>query len=71
MGTILREAKADDALTLWHLLSRIPAGKEREKIFDVLAVSVKLPKNASRGSVLQLNKEMLDAWWLEIQSARY
>lgn len=67
LETIIKEARLYDALSLWHLLSRVPKN-ERGKIFDALAAFVKPPKNATRAGVLRLDKKMLDAWWMEIEN---
>lgn len=67
LRTIIKESSLYDALTLWHLLSRVPRN-EREKIFDALAAHVKPPANVNREGILRLNKKMLDAWWTEIEN---
>jgi len=65
--TIIKESNVYDALTLWHLLSRVPK-TEREKVFDALDSFVKLPKGATREGVLRLDKKMLDLWWKEVEN---
>jgi len=65
--TIIKESNVYDALTLWHLLSRVPI-TEREKVFNALSVHVKPPANVTREGALRLDKKMLDAWWTEIEN---
>jgi hypothetical protein len=65
--TIIKESDVYDALTLWHLLSRVPK-TEREKVFDALVSFVELPKGATREGVLRLDKKMLDDWWQEVEN---
>ena len=66
LQAIIKASSLYDALTLWHLLWRVPQN-EREKIFNALASHVKPPANVSRQGILKLNKKMLDAWWIEIE----
>ena len=59
---MLREARAKDALTLWHLLSRT-SGAAREKVYDRLSKLVPPPPSITRDAVLQLDTHALDAYW--------
>jgi hypothetical protein len=65
--TIIKESNVYDAVTLWHLLSRVPK-MEREKVFDALVSFVKLPNGTTREGVLRLDKKMLDDWWEEVEN---
>ena len=67
LQTIIKESGLYDALTLWHLLWRVPQN-ERGKVFDALASHVKPPVSVTREGILRLDKKMLDAWWLEIEN---
>ncbi|MDQ3179511.1 MAG: FecR family protein, partial [Acidobacteriota bacterium] len=67
LQTIIKQSNIYDALTLWHLLARVPK-TEREKIFDALISFVKLPNGATREGILRLDEKMLDAWWTEIEN---
>jgi FecR protein len=60
--TVLREARAADGLTLWHLFSRV-AADERSTVYDRLTVLVPPPGDVTRAGVLRLDPQMLDAWW--------
>jgi hypothetical protein len=64
---VIKEANLYDALTLWHLLSRV-APADRGRVFDALAARVKPPKIVNREGVLRLDKKMLEAWWTEIET---
>lgn len=59
---ILREARAKDGLTLWHLLSRT-TGDARSQVYDRLALLVQPPAGVTREGVLQRNVQMLDLYW--------
>jgi len=62
VDSALRAARVDDALSLWHLLSRVEAG-DRGKVYDRLAYLVPPPASVTREGVLALDKGMLDLWW--------
>src|SRR5262249_6348962 len=61
LTTLLAEAKRGDALTLWHLLSRVPA-VERGRLFDGLAALVPPPDGVTRDGILRLDSKMLGSW---------
>ena len=62
LSTVLAEARPRDALTLWHLLSKL-SGDERALVFDRLAAIVSLPASVTREGILAGDREMLDAAW--------
>lgn len=62
LGTLLEEAKKQDALTLWHLLSRV-SDAERPSVYDRLAALAPPPGDVRREGVLRLDQKMLDSWW--------
>jgi hypothetical protein len=64
LATILSQARKQDALTLWHLLSRTD-GTDRSRVFDRLSALVPPPAGVTRDGILQLEQKMLDAWWNE------
>jgi hypothetical protein len=59
---VLGESVESDEVTLWHLLSRVPAA-ERDRVFDRLASFVPPPAGVSREGIRLGNRAMLDAWW--------
>jgi hypothetical protein len=62
LATILSEARAQDALSLWHLLSRT-TGPERVQVYARFAALVPPPQGVTRGGILNLDQSMLDLWW--------
>ncbi len=61
LGVVLAEARKDDALTLWHLLSRTE-GQERSRVYDRLAALAPPPPGVTRDGVLRGDQGMLDQW---------
>jgi hypothetical protein len=59
--TILKLAGKQDALTLWHLLSRTE-GEDRGRVYDRFAELVPPPPVITREGILAGNRFMLDAW---------
>jgi FecR protein len=62
LTTILSEARAQDALSLWHLLSRT-TGPERAQVCSRFAALVPPPAGVTRSGILNLDQSMLDLWW--------
>jgi FecR-like protein len=62
LGVILGHARKADALTLWHLLSRV-SDAERPGVYDHLAAFAPPPADVTREGILRLDQKMLDAWW--------
>lgn len=62
LRTILSQARKQDALTLWHLLSRTD-GEERALVYDRFAALVPPPAGVTRDGILHLDQTMLDLWW--------
>ena len=61
LETVSREARRDDALTLWYLLSRLQADEETA-VYDCLAaLSPPLP-GIARDGILARDETMLRAW---------
>ena len=59
---ILDSARPRDALTLWHLLTRVPESA-RARVFDRFAQLVTLPPEVSRDGVLRRDRQMIDRCW--------
>jgi hypothetical protein len=62
LATVLAEARQVDAVTLWHLLSRVETG-DRDRVFDRLAQFVPPPDGVTRDGVRTGRRDMLDRWW--------
>lgn len=61
LEVILREARENDALTLWYLLSRTQ-GEDRERVYGRLSSLAPPPNVVTRDGALSLDRKMLDAW---------
>ncbi len=61
LDTVLAESRKKDALTLWHLLTRV-APEEKNRIFDRMAKLVPPPAGVTREGILSGNAAMRDAW---------
>lgn len=59
---VLATARARDALTLWHLLTRT-RGERRAEVFDRFTKLLTLPHSVSRDAILQGNPAAFDAAW--------
>ena len=64
LDRILTQARQNDAVTLWHLLTRVDT-TERERVFDRLAQLVAPPAGVTRAGVVSGDRAMLDRWWNE------
>ena len=62
---VLREARQHDALTLWHLLTRVDDG-QRVLVYDRLSKLAPPPATITKEGILRLDQAMLDLWWNEL-----
>jgi hypothetical protein len=62
LTTILAESHSHDALTLWHLLSRVDA-EQRGRVYVRLRELAPPPANVTKDGILRLDQSMLDQWW--------
>ncbi len=62
IGILLVDARPADALTLWHLLSRV-SETDRPGVYDRLATLAPPPSDVTREGILRLDRHMLDSWW--------
>jgi hypothetical protein len=62
LATVLREVRAEDALTLWHLIERVDESL-RPLVVDRLSALVPMPPGVTRDGMLAGNRGMRDAWW--------
>lgn len=63
LDVVLSAASAGDAITLWHLLARLPDRDERARVYDRLNALVPAPGGVTREGVLGGERTMLDRWW--------
>lgn len=62
LGTVLESARETDAVSLWHLLTRVPT-TDRDRVFDKLASFVPPPAGCTKEGIRGGRRDMLDAWW--------
>lgn len=62
LNAVLTGARRRDALTLWHLLSRVREA-ERAPVYDRLSALVPPPKGVTRDDVLSGDRRALERWW--------
>lgn len=62
VGAILVEARPRDAISVWHLLRRVPP-TDRGRVYDRLLQFITVPAGVTREGVLAGNPEMIDALW--------
>jgi hypothetical protein len=65
LDEILTAARQRDALTVWHLLSRVDEA-DRGHVYDRLAAFVPPPSGVTRDGILRLDQNMLDLWWNQL-----
>jgi len=65
LAIILTAARNRDALTLWHLLSRVRED-QRVLVFNRLQEFVPAPAGVTKEGILRLDQPMLDLWWNEL-----
>jgi hypothetical protein len=61
-GEILSQARQRDAITLWHLLRRVPPA-DRGIVYDRLTQFIKTPADVTRDGVVAANPQMIDSLW--------
>jgi FecR-like protein len=62
LRVVLDHARDRDAMTLWHLIPRVPA-PDRGAVADALARRVAMPQDVTRDAVMRLDRAALDRWW--------
>lgn len=65
LAVIIREARARDTLTLWHLLSRV-GEPDRVRVYDGIAAFAPPPAGVSRSQILALDADALREWREEL-----
>ena len=66
LHAMLNQARPRDTLTLWHLLTRV-SGDDRVRVYEKMAAYSPPPEGVTREGVLQLNRDMLEAWKQELE----
>jgi hypothetical protein len=66
LDAVIKTARQDDALTLWHLLSRT-SGEQRAKVFAAFAQKVALPASVTQENILRGDAQSFDAAWDALQ----
>lgn len=61
LAEVMTEARARDALTLWHLLSRVE-GQERERLYERLLALIPSAQSISKTDTLRLAPAALTQW---------
>ena len=59
---ILAQARQRDAISLWHLLRRVPPA-DRGRVYDRLSLLIKTPADVTRDGVVAANPQMIDSLW--------
>ncbi len=62
LPAILEDARPEDALTLWHLLTRVPRS-DAGAVYDRFAELVHVPPEVTREAVLRRDASALDRCW--------
>lgn len=62
IAVVLGQSRKQDALTLWHLLSRVDEDL-RVRVYERLQQLAPAPAGVTREGILRLDQPMLDLWW--------
>jgi hypothetical protein len=62
VAAILANARARDAISLWHLLRRVQPD-DRGRVYDRLTEFITVPAGVTREGVLAANPQMIDSLW--------
>ena len=65
LAIVLSQCRQRDALTLWHLLSRVDES-QRAIVYNYLAKFIPPPSGVTQTGILRLDQRMLDLWWNEL-----
>ena len=65
LDVVLADARARDAVTLWHLIPRV-ARNDRPAVYDRMAALVPPPQGVTEAGILTLDRNMLDQWWNQL-----
>ncbi len=62
VAVVLAQSRKRDALTVWHLLSRVEED-QRVRVYERLQQLAPAPAGVTREGILRLDQPMLDSWW--------
>jgi hypothetical protein len=65
LAIVLKTSRRQDALTLWHLLTRADE-TQRLLVYHRLQQLVPSPAGVTKDGVMQLDQSMLDQWWNQL-----
>jgi len=65
LAIVLAQSRKRDALTLWHLLSRVDE-PQRAIVYNDLAKFIPPPSGVTQTGILRLDQPMLDRWWNDL-----
>jgi FecR protein len=65
LAVVLAASRPRDALTLWHLLSRVDQD-QRVLVYQRLREFAPPPPSVTQEGILRLDQPMLDLWWNEL-----
>jgi hypothetical protein len=65
LAIVLAQSRKRDALTLWHLLTRVDE-RQRVLVYDRLRKLAPPPATVTREGILSLDPPMLDLWWNQL-----
>ncbi|MEJ7617203.1 MAG: FecR domain-containing protein [Pyrinomonadaceae bacterium] len=68
LADVLREARKQDTLSIWHLLARAAPGEQRHLVYTRLAQFISPPAGVTKEGALRLDREMLQRWRDELQA---
>jgi FecR protein len=70
LRTALDAARSEDAISIWHLLSRVDVA-ERGAVYDRLAFLVPPPAGVTRAGALALDQKTLESYWGRIERIHF
>jgi hypothetical protein len=62
IAIVLSRSRKRDALTVWHLLSRVDE-VQRARVYERLQQLAPAPAGVTQEGILRLDQPMLDSWW--------
>jgi FecR protein len=65
LAIVLGTSRKRDALTLWHLMTRVEEG-QRSIVYNRLRQLAPPPPSVTKEGILRLDQPMLDLWWNEL-----